>query len=131
MNINTMFPKKYATGDDLVGKNPTLRIKALTKVVMRPGGVATDTHILWLHNASKGIILTAPLARNIAAIHGPETDAWIGKRITLYAEPHGGSNWIRARAPEADTWHIVADPTAEPTLTPLRTTTREQLLATA
>ena len=132
MNVNTMYPRKYLSGDDLVGKTPTGRIRAITKVVMRPGGVATDTYIIWFHRAEKGVILTAGLARQIAAIHGPETDGWINKRITLYVQPHGGSHWIRARAADPVEWHLEPDPTADPVIfRPLTPTTREQLLATA
>lgn len=89
MKLDTMFPRKYATGEDLQGKAVTLEIARITSEQMRPGGAAPQTKfVVYFKGAGKGVILSRTLAYNIAEALGSEdTDAWIGQRITLYPEP--------------------------------------------
>ena len=88
MNIDTLFPRKYATGADLAGKTPTLVISAveLQEMHSQPGAPAEKKPVIYFEKATKGIVLTPTLARQIAAIYGSETDQWPGKPIQLYTE---------------------------------------------
>jgi hypothetical protein len=85
MRISQLFPKKYANGEDLAGKTPTLTISAVTLETMHlPGAPAEEKPVIWFNTATKGIILTPTLARQIAEIHGDDTDTWTGRKIQLY-----------------------------------------------
>jgi hypothetical protein len=89
MKITEMFPRKYATGEDLAGKPVSLTIAAVHREQLhpQPGSPAVEKFVLYFQHATKGVILSAPLARQIAAALGDDTDQWTGKRITLYPEP--------------------------------------------
>jgi hypothetical protein len=88
MKISTLFPRKYATGADLVDKTPTLIIDVvqLEEMHSQPGAPAERKPVIYFQKATKGIVLTPTLARQIAAILGDETETWSGKSIQLYAE---------------------------------------------
>jgi hypothetical protein len=88
MNTETLFPRRYANGADLTGKTPTLVIDSvvLEEMHSQPGSPATRKPVIYFQRATKGIVLTPTLARQIAAIHGTETDNWPGKTVQLYTE---------------------------------------------
>jgi hypothetical protein len=88
MKISQLFPRKYATGQDLVDKTPTLIIDLvqLEEMHSQPGAPAEKKPVIYFARATKGIVLTPTLARQIAAIHGDDTETWTGKSIQLYAE---------------------------------------------
>jgi hypothetical protein len=88
MKISQLFPRKYATGQDLTDKTPTLIIDLvqLEEMHSQPGAPAERKPVIYFLKATKGIVLTPTLARQIAAIHGDDTDTWSGKSIQLYAE---------------------------------------------
>jgi hypothetical protein len=89
MKIPEMFPRKYASGDDLNGKAVTLTIAKLQQEEMRPGGAApVKKWVLYFEGAQKGVILTRTLAVQIAeALGDDDTDGWPGKRVILYPVP--------------------------------------------
>ncbi len=43
--------------------------------------------MIYFAGATKGVILSPTLTRQIAAIHGDDTEAWSGKRVQLYPDP--------------------------------------------
>jgi hypothetical protein len=104
MKVSEMFPRKYASGDDLNGKPATLTIKRLSQEEMRPGGAApVKKWVVYFEGAQKGVILTRTLAGQIAEALGDDnTDGWPGKRVTLFAVPMNVAGRqvkaIRARA---------------------------------
>jgi hypothetical protein len=90
MKVSEMFPKKYASGEDLKGQPVSLTIDSLHREQMhpQPGSPAVEKWVIYFKGATKGIILSAPLARQIAQVlHDEETETWKGKRITIYPEP--------------------------------------------
>jgi len=105
MNINQMFPKKYANGGDLNGKDVTLIIRAIVFEKMHLPGQAEQTKpVIYFEKASKGIILSSALGYSIAkALQNEETDEWPGKRVTLYPVPMkvAGKDEIAIRAKAA------------------------------
>jgi hypothetical protein len=106
MKISEMFPKKYASGEDLKGQTPTLAIESLHREQMhpQPGSPAVEKWVIYFKGASKGIILSAPLARQIAQVlHDEETNNWIGKKVTLYGDPMtvAGKSRVAIRAKAA------------------------------
>jgi hypothetical protein len=90
MKISKMFPKRYATGEDLQGKTITLTIVKITaeKMHPQPNAPEADKWVIYFKEAKKGIILSRTLANQIAEVLGSdETDEWLGKRITVYPQP--------------------------------------------
>lgn len=89
MKLETIYPKKYAAGEDLAGKPATLTITTVRMESMHPGpgAPATDKPVLYFQRATKGVILTRVLWQQIATILGSdETDTWTGQRVQLYPE---------------------------------------------
>ncbi len=113
MNVNDMFPKRYASGLDLNGKAATLTIAHLAQERMYTPGVGqVEKWIVYFQETRRGVVMSRILAGQIAAALGtPETDQWAGKRITLYPETIAvaGSERVVIRAKPA------AGPTLPPT----------------
>jgi len=88
MNINDLFPRKYATGLDLNGRAVKVTIAGIKKENMTPApGIApADKYVLYFRETPRGVVMSKTLANQIAAALGEETDQWTGKRITLYPE---------------------------------------------
>lgn len=82
MNINQVFPSKYLNALDLGQAKPVVTIANITMEEANKG----EPHKPVLHfvGKDKGMVLNKTNGQNIASIYGPETDAWIGKPITLY-----------------------------------------------
>lgn len=101
MRVSEMFPKKYATGEDLKGRHLTLTIAAVEQEKsFIPGKGEQKIFVIYFENAQKGIILNNRMAYQIAAIYGDETESWTGKRITIYPVPMtvAGEHRIAIRA---------------------------------
>jgi len=83
-----MFPSRFATGRDLNGQPVTLTIARVAQEEMRPGGgQPVRKWVAYFEGARKGVVLTRTLAQQIAeAVGADDTDAWPGRRVTLYPE---------------------------------------------
>lgn len=108
MKLSEMFPRKYASGEDLGGNPATLTIANVRTEKMRPqaGAPEVQKFVVYFQGADKGVILSRTLAYQIADITGSEETAdWTGKKVTLYPQPMkvAGKNRIaiRARKPAA------------------------------
>jgi hypothetical protein len=117
MNINHMFPKKYASGSDLNGKEITLVIRAIKyEKMFMVGNRPEDKPVIYFEKATKGIILSAALGRSIAqALQNEETDDWTGKAIKLYPVPMkvAGEDRIAIRAKAISQTTFTPTPPAE------------------
>lgn len=80
-NINDVFPSKYLKASDLKGREVTVAIREL---VMEKIGDDTKP-ILYFMNKEKGMVLNKTNSMNIAIAYGPETEAWAGHPVTLFA----------------------------------------------
>ena len=82
MDVNSVFGGDSLKAADLQGREFTLTIASVepkkfdngTKLVIRFAG------------AKKCLVANKTNAKRIAFMHGTETDLWIGKSITLYAD---------------------------------------------
>lgn len=106
MKISELFPRKYASGDDLQGRNITLVIESVQLESMRPAPNAPEVQkpVIYFKGASKGVILNLTLAQQITTIlKSDETEAWTGQKITLFPLPLTVAGQkriaIRAKAP--------------------------------
>jgi len=107
MKTSQMFPRKYATGEDLAGKTINLTIKKVTAEAMRPAaGAAEETkYVIYFVEAVKGVILSKTLAEQISeAVSNDETNDWPGKKISLFPQPMkvAGVQRIAIRAKKAN-----------------------------
>ncbi len=90
MKLDQMFPRRYATGEDLQGKAVTLTITKITRERMHPQANAPEVEkwVLYFKEAHKGVVLNRTMAYQISDfLCSEETDDWLGKRITLYPQP--------------------------------------------
>ena len=117
MKIDEIFPRKYASGEDLAGKPVTLEIRAIIPETMRPGPGAqpVEKWVVYFERASKGVILSRTLANQIAEATGQDdTLNWIGQRVTLYPLPMkvAGHDVVAIRARKAAAANGHAEPPA-------------------
>jgi hypothetical protein len=86
-NINDVFPSKYLKSHELKGHTPTVTIErvALEQVRNRAGKLETKP-VVYFRGKEKGALINKTCAQAIAAIAGsPETEAWSGVAVTIYA----------------------------------------------
>ena len=81
MDINAAFPSKYLKATDLQGHTVTVTITAFEMADV--GDDAGDKPVLMFHGKDKGLVLNKINSQMIAEMYGTETDAWIGKPITI------------------------------------------------
>jgi len=88
MNILDAFPHKYLKAIDIGHREYTVTIQELRTEMLRDPHTKqpAERYVLYFEGASKGLILSPPLAHALADLHGVDTDYWPGKRITLYVE---------------------------------------------
>lgn len=84
MRIGDYFPSTYIKADELDG-DVTYTIKAVKPENVGQGKNAERKPIVYFEEIEKGLVLNKTNGHTIETQHGPETDDWIGKRITLYA----------------------------------------------
>jgi len=82
MNINDIFPSKYLKASDLKGTTPTV---CISRYEMEQLGDQKKL-VLYFQNKQKGMICNRTNADRIAFLYSPDTDNWIGKEITIYAD---------------------------------------------
>jgi hypothetical protein len=105
MDVNQMYPSRFLKGAELRGP-VTVTISAIRKEqTYKPGEGQTDIFVLYCERASRGVVLSKPLAFSIAqALGEPDTDQWTGRAVTLYPQPMrvAGRDLIAIRARAAD-----------------------------
>lgn|GEM_PF-1747641 len=86
MKISELYPRRFARGSDL--KTPaTVTIKDITQEELHPAGRPVKKYVLWFAETPRGVILSRPLAHQLAEILGDDTTEWKEHKITLYPEP--------------------------------------------
>lgn len=85
MNVESLFPKKYLTKEDLDGDTPT-KILGIEAVEMENDNGATETkHVLVLEGL-KPMVINRTNSNTIVEMYGGETDGWNGKPIVLFVD---------------------------------------------
>lgn len=87
-HVDLLFPSKYLRGADLMGRDVVVTIASVTvdEVVRAGGGKEKKPHLRF-EGKEKSLILNRTNAKVVAALYGKFTDAWVGKRITLFDDP--------------------------------------------
>ncbi len=82
MNLEQMYPSKWAKAGDLQGQ--TIPVK-ITRVVMEDVGNDDGAKpVVYFEGMDKGLVLNKTNAMSIGLVHGDNTDAWAGKTIELF-----------------------------------------------
>ena len=88
MRVEALTAGDFITAAAFAGKTPTLTITGVKRVALydekRDGDKTKGT--VWFKETELGWVLNKTNATCVAAMFGPETDAWVGKRVTLKAE---------------------------------------------
>lgn len=86
MNVKELFPSKWLSKEDV--PHPTVvTIQSITKEMMNDNGRQVPKNVLVFSGALKPLILNKGNAMTIAAIHGDDVSAWIGKQVELWVDP--------------------------------------------
>lgn len=106
MNINNAFPSKWLkSGDIPEDADLVLTINKVEVKEVGQGEEAEQKPVIFFNETDKGMVLNKTNAGTISKLYTPETDAWIGNRIALFAtEVDFGGNQtlairIRMKAP--------------------------------
>ena len=86
MKISELYPRRFARGSDLKGP-ATVTIKEITREELHPNGKPVKKYVIWFEETPRGVILTRPLALQLAEVLGDDTSNWKDQKITLYPEP--------------------------------------------
>ena len=98
--INELFPSRFLKASDLAGQE-----REVTMVKLTEESVTKDETkpALTLEGVAKMLVLNKTNAETISAAYGPETDAWMGRKIILFSAkvqgPNGLTDGIRCRVP--------------------------------
>lgn len=80
-----LFPNDYIGAHDLMGKDVTKTIaRVLVEDLRCQSGKVERKPVLVFKDSKKKLVLNKTNARTIAGIHGPDTERWAGKRVTMY-----------------------------------------------
>lgn len=92
MHVDLLFPSKYLKCADLHGEDLVIELRKLeTKHELKRAGGAVDRKPVFrtdvvIAGESKMWTLNKTNSQTIASMHGPETDNWNGKKITLFPD---------------------------------------------
>jgi hypothetical protein len=83
-HIETMFDNDYIKAFDLAGKDVTVLIERVEAGEVSNRTKKAKKPLLYVKGQQKPLVLNKTNAKVICQLYGKETDAWIGKRITIY-----------------------------------------------
>lgn len=86
MKISTAFPSKYLRMDDLEG-DVTYTIKTVSMEDVGQGDDKQHKPVIYFIETNKRLTLNPTNAGSIAEQYGDDTEAWGGRRITLFPDP--------------------------------------------
>ena len=84
MNVNDLFPSRWIKSDDLAAADLTLTMREVTVEELGPENESMP--VLWFADDERGLPLNVTNARSIEELHGPETNLWGGRKVTLFRQ---------------------------------------------
>ncbi|MGI9489057.1 MAG: hypothetical protein ACR2RF_24865 [Geminicoccaceae bacterium] len=90
MNINEAFPSKYlksADLDELPGKECNVLISNVTLEDVGTQDNPEQKPVVHFQGAEKGMVLNKTNAMVLESAFGPETERWVGQKVTLFSQP--------------------------------------------
>jgi len=82
VHYKTLFPSKYVAASDLRDQAVSVVTERLT--VEEMPGDGEKRPVLYFRGQHKGLVVNVTNAKRLAKMFGTDTDAWLGKEITLY-----------------------------------------------
>lgn len=81
----SLVESKYLSHFELAGRDVTVTIKSIAlSEIVGAGGKKSKKALVMFQGKQKGMVMGATCLKTIARIYGDDTDAWIGKPITIY-----------------------------------------------
>lgn len=84
-DYRTMFDNEYLGSWDLQGRDVTVTIARVEARKLKSQRGEAHKPVLYFEGKEKGFVCNKTNGRAIAGMYGTKTEAWVGKRITLYA----------------------------------------------
>jgi hypothetical protein len=98
MDYDELFPGRFIKSGEFKGKDVTLTIKAVRlEALPQERGGDKVRGIIGFNETEKEWVLNRTNGECLKALFGRDTDAWVGRRITLFPEPYQGETAIRVR----------------------------------
>jgi len=91
MKKHDLFPSKYIKAEDLAEEVQVIIADLETEEMTGRDGKPEKKGVLYFKGLDKGLILNKTNWDRIEAQHGDESDGWVGKKITLFAEAEAKS----------------------------------------
>ena len=95
MDISNAFPSKYLKSSDLNGSDLTGTIRNVTMEELSNSRGKDTKPVVYFHENIKPFVCNRTNASIIGAMHGQNTDTWLGKQITLFAEQKYMNNQVQ------------------------------------
>ena len=84
-DFRSMYEKEFVYAYDLDGKDVTVTMERVqVGELVGTSGKKTKKPVVYFKGSPKGLALCVTNGRTIAAMYGNKTEAWIGKRITMF-----------------------------------------------
>lgn len=87
MKFTDAFPGNWLKSEDLGDEDHVVTIEEVVTEVVGQGEQAKPKLVIKFKEFDKRLVCNVTNARQIAKIHGDETDNWEGKKITLWVNP--------------------------------------------
>ncbi len=102
MHVTLMFPSKYLKAIEFQNRDITMTIKGVVmEDLQEANGGVKKKGVVAFDESPRLLILNRTNALCLAAMFGNETDAWVGKKVTLYPapfrDPFSGENTVAIR----------------------------------
>jgi hypothetical protein len=121
MNIQNAFPSKWLKSSDVEEGDMHLTIKSVKIEDIGQGDNQETKPVIYFEETDKGMVLNKTNADTISRLHTPETDNWIGKKISIFSTEvdFAGKQTlalrVRMKTPKTDT------PAVKPTISDMTT----------
>ena len=85
-DIRSFFDLNYVAAFELKGKDATVTIARVEQGKMPVIGTSRSEKkpVVYFNGSDRGLALNKTNARSIVALYGNKTEAWVGKRVTLF-----------------------------------------------
>ncbi len=90
MKWESRFKGDYLSAAELGDRRPTLTITKIStsKVDDEKKKKEVDKAVMWFKEIDRGFMYCKTTGHSLAAMFGEDDDNWIGKRVTLFADPN-------------------------------------------
>lgn len=93
MKWESRFSGEYISAAELGDKRPTFTITRVTTTNMEEEGKEAGSKkkksrgVIWFKELDRPWLYCKTAGHCLASLFGPDDDNWVGKRVTLYADP--------------------------------------------